>query len=331
MSEGKYAIDPSMQTLIVDVGLSPTDVLRRAGLRMDLFAGGAAWVTQDEFFGLWRAIEAEASNPNLPLLVEHVFAPGAFAPPIFAALASPDLNVAVSRVATYKKLIGPVRVDISINEDLTSITSVWPDGADPPTVVVLSELLFWVELARTGTRERIEPVQITSPRMPDDRDAYRAYLGTDIESSSEISAVFSSADASHPFLTSNDWIWETFEPSLRRQLNELEADAKWTERVRATLLELLPVGRTTVAEVAAELAMSSRTLHRRLQAEGTTFQRILDRAREDLATHYLSRPELSARDISFLLGYEETSSFYRAFQNWTGETPERARQRIQAS
>lgn len=331
MTGGKYAIDPSMHTLMVDVGLSPAEVLRRAGLRADMLSDGAVWVNQDEFFRLWRAIEAESGNPNLPLLVEHVFAPGAFAPPIFAALASPDLNVAVSRVAVYKKLIGPVRVDVSVTGDHTTVTSVWPNGAEPPAVVLMSELLFWVELARTGTRQRVHPLRITAPQLPEDQDAYRAYLGIDIEESSEISAVFSSEDASRRFLTSNDWIWETFEPSLRRQLNELEADAKWTERVRATLLELLPVGRTTVAEVATELAMSSRTLHRRLQAETTTFQRILDGAREELATHYLARPELSARDISFLLGYEETSSFYRAFQNWTGETPERARERIRAN
>lgn len=331
MSGNRYAIDPGMRALLVDVGLSPARVLRRAGLRADLLAGGAVWLSQDDFFELWRAIESESGNPNLPLLVEHAFSPGAFAPAVFAALASTDLNLAASRVATYKKLIGPVRVDVSIGQDRTEISSIWPNGAKPPASLLLSELLFWVELARTGTRRRIEPVQITAPQPPDDSDAYRAYLGIDIETSSEISVVFSSKDAARPFLTSNDWMWETFEPSLRRQLNELEVDATSTDRVRATLIELLPVGRTTVADVANELAMSSRTLHRRLKGEDTTFQRILDGAREELARHYLSRPELSARDISFLLGYEETSSFYRAFQNWTGETPERARERIRAS
>ena len=57
-------------------------------------------------------------------------------------------------------------------------------------------------------------------------------------------------------------------------------------------------------------------------------QHILDTTREELARHYLARPELSAPDITFLLGYQETSSFYRAFQKWTGETPERVRQRL---
>lgn len=330
MSNGKYALDPGVRAMLVDMGMSPANVLRRAGLRADLLAGGPVWLNQTQFFSLWRAIEAESGDPNLPLLIEHAFAPGAFAPTIFAAMMSPDLNTAASRIATYKKLIGPMRLNVDIAADSTTISYKWPVGAEPPATLILSELLFWVEMARTGTRRRIEPLQVTAPQPPDDTDAYRAYLGLTVVASDTQSVVFSSRDASSPFLTANEAIWETFEPSLRRRLSEVDVDAATSDRVRAVLLELLPVGRTTVADVAGELAMSTRTLHRRLKSEATTFQRILDTVREELARHYLASPELSAPDISFLLGYEETSSFYRAFHNWTGETPERVRERVAA-
>ncbi len=97
------------------------------------------------------------------------------------------------------------------------------------------------------------------------------------------------------------------------------------DRVRAVLLESLPAGDGTMGAVAGQLAMSTRTLHRRLQGEGTTFQRVLDTTREALARHYLANPDLSAAEISFLLGYADASSFYRAFHDWTGSTPERVR------
>ena len=58
---------------------------------------------------------------------------------------------------------------------------------------------------------------------------------------------------------------------------------------------------------------------------GTTFQAILNETRESLALHYLANPSLSANEIAYLLGYEEPSSFYRAFQAWTGETPQAVR------
>ncbi|MGI9616678.1 MAG: helix-turn-helix domain-containing protein [Acidimicrobiales bacterium] len=95
-------------------------------------------------------------------------------------------------------------------------------------------------------------------------------------------------------------------------------------------IEGLTEGLKAMEAVASQLAVSKRTLHRRLQAEGTTFQSVLNSTRESPARHYLSRPSISAAEISFLLGYEEPSSFYRAFHNWTGETPERVRAEVLA-
>ncbi|MEM9654001.1 MAG: helix-turn-helix domain-containing protein, partial [Actinomycetota bacterium] len=70
---------------------------------------------------------------------------------------------------------------------------------------------------------------------------------------------------------------------------------------------------------------STRTLQRRLSEEGTSFQSVLNATRESLARHYLVNGGLAAGEIAFLLGYEEPSSFYRAFHSWTGQTPERVR------
>ena len=77
--------------------------------------------------------------------------------------------------------------------------------------------------------------------------------------------------------------------------------------------------------VARELAVSTRTLQRRLSDEGTTFQTVLGETRESLAKQYLAHSALSTGEIAFLLGYEEPNSFYRAFRGWTGETPDRVR------
>jgi len=325
MTTKKYALEPGLRAVLLDMGLSPANVLRRAGLPADLLARGPVWLSQDEFFSLWASIEQESNAPNLPLLMEQAFSPEAFSPAVFAAVMSPNLNLAASRISTYKKLVGPMRLNVDIDDEQTTISYDWPLGVDPPQTLVLSELLFWVEMVRTGTRQRISPLTVTAPQPPADAAAYLFYLGVEVTQSEVQAVTFSARDASRSFLTANDAIWETFEPTLRQRLSEIEVDAATSDRVRGVLLELLPVGRTTMAEVASELAMSTRTLHRRLKAESQTFQGVLDATREELARHYLSSPKLSAPEISFLLGYEETSSFYRAFHNWTGETPERVR------
>jgi AraC-like DNA-binding protein len=88
---------------------------------------------------------------------------------------------------------------------------------------------------------------------------------------------------------------------------------------------MLPAGTATMNAVARELAVSTRTLQRRLRDESTSFQAVLSETREALARHYLSSAGLTAAEIAFLLGYEDANSFYRAFHSWTGQTPERVR------
>lgn len=320
-----YAVDPASRALLLDLGVNPANVLRRAGLPADLLARGPVRLPPEDFFALWQAIEDEADDPNLPVRIAEVISVEMFEPALFAALVSPNLNVAASRVATYKKLIGPMTLEVDVEADATTLTYRWPAGVTPPPALVLTELLFWVALIRIGTRHRVEPLQVVAPDPPADQDAYRRYLGATVDQRPSQSITFSAGDAARPFLMANDAMWDTFEPSLRKRLSEIEDHDSHADRVRAALLELLPAGETTMDAVARELAVSARTLHRRLQAEGTSFQAVLNTTRESLARHYLTNATLSAGEIAFLLGYEEPSSFYRAFHHWTGQTPERVR------
>ena len=323
--DAKYAVDPAIRALLADIGVSTANVLRRAQLPADLLQRGQVWLSEPQFFAVWRAIEDESGDPNLPLRIAEAFTADAFAPPIFAALLSPDLNTAARRLQTYKPLVGPMRLEIEADSFSTTITFVWPPASSPPPMLAAAEPLFWVALARAGTRHRVDATAMTMPEPPADVDAHHKFVGVTIQRSATCSVSFSAIDARRPFLTANDGLWQSFEPELQRRLSELEGDASTAERVRAVLLESLPAGDSAMSGVAGRLAMSTRTLHRRLQDEGTTFQRVLDATREALARHYLTNQDLSTGEISFLLGYAEPSSFFRAFHGWTGLTPDRVR------
>jgi AraC-like DNA-binding protein len=80
--------------------------------------------------------------------------------------------------------------------------------------------------------------------------------------------------------------------------------------------------------IASELNMSPRTLHRKLAAEGTSFQSLKDGFRTELAIHYVSRPELSFDAISTLMGFQDNSAFYRSFKKWTGMSPGQFRRQL---
>ena len=88
---------------------------------------------------------------------------------------------------------------------------------------------------------------------------------------------------------------------------------------------LLSHGKANVEAVATALALSARTLSRRLADEGATFGEVVDQLRRSLALQYLKEPGLSLSQITWLLGYEGSTSFNRAFRRWTGRSPSLAR------
>jgi AraC-like DNA-binding protein len=99
------------------------------------------------------------------------------------------------------------------------------------------------------------------------------------------------------------------------------------DRGRAALAEELRAGEPSAATLAARLKMSVRTLNRSLGAEGTSYRRILDQLRRELAIHHLADDRLTIAEVAFLLGFSELSAFYRAFKRWTGRTPAELRGR----
>jgi AraC-like DNA-binding protein len=123
-------------------------------------------------------------------------------------------------------------------------------------------------------------------------------------------------------------MWQVFEPELRRRLGELDASASTAQRVRSALLELLPGGQSGIEAVASRLSMSKRTLQRRLEEQGDNYRALVTATREELARHYLTQTQLSAGEIGFLLGFEDPNSFFRAFHDWTGTTPEAIRKLV---
>lgn len=101
--------------------------------------------------------------------------------------------------------------------------------------------------------------------------------------------------------------------------------------IRAALVEALPRGEPSLEGIAHRLAMSPRTLQRRLRTQRTTFQTILDDTRRELTFSLLRTGEVRVGQVAFLVGYSDESAFRRAFKRWTSESPQAFRQRTTPS
>jgi AraC-like DNA-binding protein len=152
---------------------------------------------------------------------------------------------------------------------------------------------------------------------------FQRFFGCPVEFGAPNTAFLLSADALRLSLITAD-------PKLLRVLRPY-CDAAATERnvkpgtlrsaVEAEAEKLLPHGKAKAENVAKALALSLRTLARRLAEEGTTYGEVIDQLRRSLAIQYLKDPGMSLGQIAWLLGYEGPTSFNHAFKRWTGQSP----------
>lgn len=321
-----FPIEVGWPLILHDLGVEPRAVLRRAGLPEDLFSRQGVGLSTQEYFRLWSAIEAEADAPAFPIRLGEFVRSEAFHPVLFASLSSSNFSIAARRIAEYKRLIAPMRMHVERTERTLSIWLEWLDhAAAPPASLAAFELVFFVKLIRMATRERVCPLRVesTGPLRPAAR--YAQFFGVRVEVGPRNRVVFAREDTLRPFLTANESMWRVFEPALRKRLADLEASASLADRVHAALLEALPAGENSMDEIARKLGISKRTLQRRLRAEGATYKEIMNETRAALAHHYLEKTSLSGAEISYLLGFADPNSFFRAFHAWTGRTTREVR------
>ena len=325
----RYLISDSTRAVARLLNISPERVLKRAGLPEDYLSAEARGVTAREWFALWEAVEAEYGKPDIAVRLGQALARGPFVPPIFAFSCSPNIEMGLKRLALFKPLMGPINLDVQRREDavVVTYTSVDPEVLVPP-VVARFEAAYFIECCRIFTGEHIVPLAVGMTGAPEPWQPLVEMLGIVPEPAEDFQLTFSLHDATLPLITQNEEMWAGFEESLRKKMLNRNVSVGMTERVRNALLEALPSGHNTVDDVCKRLHVSKRTLQRRLKDEGTTYQEVLDQTRSDLSHHYLKKPEVSVVEISYLLGFQDPGSFYRAFHGWTGQTPADVRARL---
>lgn len=192
------------------------------------------------------------------------------------------------------------------------------------------DLAMWYARARAATQGKWAPSAVHLQTPTSNLSAYRDFFGAPVYHDAPAFRLVFPADLLDLQLSAGgDAVLRAYlRPMADALLMKLRAHGNFSQVVRTALLRNIQQGACTIGGVARALAISARTLQRRLENEGTTFGEVYDLARRDAVIEQLRNPRVAIKEAAFRAGFSEASTFYRAFRRWTGITPAHYRQSL---
>lgn len=241
---------------------------------------------------------------------------------------SRTIGEALTQAAAFVHLITDVlSMDVSVSGELFTIqfvpnVSIYPKSPSSFRQMMDFFMAFTLHELDGLVLEKIQPNAVSMPVDRADLIEYNRVLRcTSIQSSNEFLLEFDRKFWNEPILTAD----YELQAVLLRKVSTLDEAFSRTKtlskRVNNFLLANAYLGVPTLDALASNLNVSSRSLQRKLQEEGVTYQQLADSIRKSLALHYLQTGQHPVKEIAYILGYNELSAFNRAFRRWMGTTP----------
>ena len=308
-------------------GYDVASLLRSAGLNEAELSNPDVRISCEKLGQIVTFAQRMRFTSNLALHLAHATPLGAYPLLDYVVLTSETVGAGVRGLARYLRLVGNPIV-IEVDEDSDPIRIDLTGGAAAFNVEFVTSLMQ-LHL-RQETNGAFSFSGVSFRHQPDDVAAFERELGCPIRSLAPVNRISVTTDLWHLQLRRRD-------PLLHRML-ETHADevlARTPARdslaldVQRALTSHLAAGDTRLGVVARQLALSPRTLQRRLTNEGVSYRQLVEHARKEAARRYIGKSSLAICEVAFLVGYSEPGPFHRAFKRWFGMTPEtfRARER----
>src|SRR5438067_12405059 len=319
----RFRVSSTLPRRLEELGLRQEAVLRQAGLPIGLFNQDKIQVSTEEFFALYRGIADASNDPAFGLKLGTEERVERYDPIKIATLSARSFRDAVERLARYKQLTCPEEIRLVERGNECAVQFVWLLAHEKEDRLLVDVCFAWiVGIGHRGTGRPLNAQRVEFQRAPAHREMYEAHFRCPVKFKARQNAlVFGTSDMELPFVTYNADLLGIVAPQLEAELAQQLAQKTFVEQAKGILKQLLAGQRPGIQDLARELHLSTRTLQRRLTEHGVTFQRLLDEARRELARHYLLHSSRELNETAYLLGYEDSNSFFRAFHQWEGTSP----------
>lgn len=311
-------------------------LLAGAGIAPEVLAGSDARVPLERYAALYNATVQALDDEGFGLFSQPLRC-GSFEFLCRSTISAPTLAVALDRAIRFLRVILPDlllefrrsadgRCHLTIGET----TTLPARGCDPRRVFAyewLLRLLHGLSSWLVGRGVVLDRVDFPYPRPAHAADYALIYTADSRFDSQQLDADFAANLAELP-IRRDESALNTFLAGAPGKIATLyRRDREMVLRVRDLLRAALPE-MPDLNAVAGRLHVSQRTLHRRLEEEGSSFRTIKEALRRDLALNRLAKTRICIAEIAAGLGYTDPSTFYRAFVGWTGISPQQYRQRL---
>jgi AraC-like DNA-binding protein len=312
-------------------GLDVAALFDAAGLHMAALSDPDARFPTERVSLLWQLAVTHSGDPAIGLANWNIAKPAIFDVVAYTMMSSPYLLGILERLSRYVDIVSDA-ASIVVKEDdegYRMILELFGGGQHVPRQRFEFDLMTILSFCRWVTNRDLRPLalELRFPPPADLRPYQDAFKCSLRFNSSANALLFARADVISPLPTAHPLLAEVHERLAAEQLRRLDL-AQVSGRARAAIVRSLPHGKARRTEIASTLEMSERTLQRRLKAEATSFQRLLDDTRRELAQQYLGQTGVSLADATYLLGFGDQSSFFRASKRWFGISPRHYRIRL---
>ncbi|MDB5970324.1 MAG: hypothetical protein JWQ90_2774 [Hydrocarboniphaga sp.] len=305
-------------------GVDPVPLLERLGMDASRVGDLKHRYLQQQVTDLWKASVAATGDASFGLKVARHIRPSTFHVIGYAMACSATLSRAAERFAHSARLISDsAKVDfLRVREGYLLVADL-NTGGEPPIYQTIDTMLAgFLLLCEWILDKPLVPAEVCfCHARPADESEYQAVFRCPIRyGERHNSLLFRTADLDQMIPAANEELAMLLDEMAAKYL-ALRFDRRFSRQVRDSLVTQLPHGQPSKTATARALNMTERTLLRRLHEENTTFKELLDKQREELAYDYLRREDLPLEKIADLLGFSSSSTFSRAFVQWTGKRP----------